>query len=357
MLPDGSSVYLTESFPLLESTIADRYRLEAEIGRGSFSKVYRAVDLHTGQTVALKILDAGLADETLWQRLQREAQLMQRLQSPHCVRIHELIESAEGQHCLVMECLEGMDLAQWLERYGALTADATIDIARQILSVLSEAHTLGIVHRDLKPHNVFLCTGSGGLQVKVLDFGIAKVLEGGRIGAMPRLTVAGGVLGTVVYMSPEQCRGEPVTIAGDIYSMGIMLYEMLTGNVPFDDSNPVKIMLKHTNDPVPSLPHELRGTHLEAAVLRALEKAPARRYKSAAEFAVALAETTIRDSASLLHMSRPIPQSPRSLVPEPSFAPPPYSPPSLGFAALLKRHAITLAIVVIVLILALSQLL
>lgn len=267
-----------------------RFQIEDEVGRGAFGVVYRALDQLTGQPVAIKVLLPWASqDAELRHRLKREAELVSRLRSTHAVRTEGL--SDDGQHAfVVMEFLEGHELSQFVAS-GPLAPGQVEQIARQTLEVLGEAHALGVLHRDLKPHNLFICRGpAGGLLVKVFDFGIAKILGGQDGGVMEttKLTVSGGVLGTPAYMSPEQCRGDELTPASDLYSLGIVLYEALTGHVPFDDPNLVQLMMKHLDQPVPPLPGTIAGTPLGRAILRALEKEPDQRFRTAAEFLAAL---------------------------------------------------------------------
>jgi len=188
-----------------------------------------------------------------------------------------------------MEYLVGEELHYTLQNQGALPPERVLRITEQVLAALDEAHKLGVIHRDLKPSNIFLCTAADGSDsVKVFDFGIAKVTGDGELMATAKLTVSGGVMGTPVYMSPEQCRGEELTPAADFYSLGIVLYELLTGRVPFDDENPVRILLMHNQDAVPPLPRGLSDSPLGRAVMRSLGKQPAARFQSASDFLAAL---------------------------------------------------------------------
>lgn len=276
------------------SLFAGRYRIDQEVGRGSFGVVYRAFDIERNYDVAVKVLHPEAdADPTLRHRLRREAKLTSEMKSPHCVRVLEVAETSEKRTYTVMELLRGEELTLKLAREKRLSPDVAVEIARQTLEAVGEAHRLGVIHRDIKPHNIFLCKGSvpGAIDVKVLDFGIAKVAgraDGGGLSESARLTTHGNVLGTPTYMSPEQCRGELAAPPSDIYSMGIVVYEMLAGRVPFDDPNPVLLLVKHNQDPVPPLPGDIARLPLAAAVLRALEKDAAARYATAEEFAAAL---------------------------------------------------------------------
>jgi serine/threonine-protein kinase len=188
-----------------------------------------------------------------------------------------------------MEYLRGEELTETLQGHGRLPVERVAGIAEQILAALAEAHQRGVIHRDLKPSNIFLCaTESGDDFVKVFDFGIAKVSGDGDLMATAKLTVSGGVMGTPVYMSPEQCRGEELTPASDFYSLGIILYELLAGRPPFDDENPVRVLLAHNHEPVPALPDAIAETPLGRAVLRALAKQPGERFATAAAFLAAI---------------------------------------------------------------------
>lgn len=274
----------------MPASLQSRYRMIREIGQGSFGVVYLVEDLQTSEQRALKVLlPWAAADEKLRHRLRREARLASSLTGKHVVRTYEVGETPDPNVYLVMEYLEGRDLTEVLEAENKLTPTRVESIARQMLVALSDAHRMGIVHRDLKPQNVFLCpTPDGGEVVKVFDFGIAKVTGAGALTETAKLTISGGVMGTPAYMSPEQCRGEMLTPSSDLYSLGILLYELLTGNVPFDHDNPVQILLMHHSKPAPPLPPEIAWTHLGKAIMHALEKNADDRFASADEFLAVL---------------------------------------------------------------------
>ncbi|HZN34708.1 MAG TPA: serine/threonine-protein kinase [Pirellulaceae bacterium] len=271
-------------------TIAGRYRIDREIGRGNFGIVYLAEDERTGDLRAIKVLLPWAArNEQLRHRLRREARLAGSLTGEHAVKIHESGETQEGDVFLAMEYLQGEELTHVLQNRGPLPPARVQEIAQQVLAALDEAHRLGVIHRDLKPSNIFLCRDADGRDfVKVFDFGIAKVTGDGDLMATAKLTVSGGVMGTPVYMSPEQCRGEELTPASDFYSLGIVLYELLAGRVPFDDENPVRIMLMQNQDSVPPLPAAIAASPLGQAVRRSLAKQPGDRFATAGEFQAAL---------------------------------------------------------------------
>jgi serine/threonine-protein kinase len=281
------------------TTIANRYTINREIGRGSFGIVYLADDAHTHEQRAIKVLLPWAArNEQLRHRLRREARLAGSLNGPHAVRIYEAGETEAGDVFLAMEYLQGQELTEALKQSRSLPPDRVLHIARQVLEALEEAHKLGVIHRDLKPSNIFLCRAADGSeQVKVFDFGIAKVTGDGQLMATAKLSVAGGLMGTPVYMSPEQCRGEELTAAADFYSLGIVLYELLTGRVPFDDDNPVRVLLMHNHDEPPPLPAPIAQTPLGRAVMRAMAKDPHERFTSAREFLDCLAGKEIPQSA------------------------------------------------------------
>lgn len=277
------------------TVIDGKFKIEKELGRGSFGGVYRAKQMNIDRTVALKLLQPrGKADNEMRQRFKREAKLSFELRSPHSIRIHDFGETQSGQMFIVMEYLEGLPLDKLLRQEGAMSPERVTRIVRQILDSLIEAHQLGIVHRDLKPDNIFVCNNATQTDfVKVFDFGIAKVVGGGGAGTLKetaKLTMIGGTVGTPAYMSPEQCCGETLTQASDLYSLAIVIYELLTGKLPFEDANPVRTMMKQINESPPPLPAHLANTALGKATMRTLAKGPTDRFPSGVEFLEALEE-------------------------------------------------------------------
>ncbi len=261
---------------LIDTLFDARYLISRKLGSGGMANVYLAQDQELGRRVAIKILDDRHArDEQFVERFRREAQNAAGLSHPNIVSIYDRGDS-EGTYYIAMEHIEGRTLKELLVARGPSPLGIAIDYTRQILSALRFAHRNGIVHRDIKPHNVIV-DGEG--RVKVMDFGIA------RAGAASQMTEAGSIIGTAQYLSPEQARGAPVDQTSDLYSTGIVLYELLTGSVPFTGETPVEIAMKHLSQaPVPPSTHRPEVPRdLDYVVLRALAKDPADRYHSAEE--------------------------------------------------------------------------
>src|SRR5687768_17355510 len=237
------------------------------------ANVYLAEDQELGRRVAIKILnDRHAGDDQFVERFRREAKNAASLSHPNIVSIYDRGE-AEGTYYIAMEYLDGRSMKELIVARGPAPIHIAVDYARQILAAIRFAHRHGIVHRDIKPHNVIV-DGEG--RVKVMDFGIA------RAGAS-QMTEAGSIIGTAQYLSPEQARGAPVDQTSDLYSTGIVLYELLTGSVPFTGETPVEIAMKHLSQtPVPPSTHRPEVPRdLDYVVLRALAKDPAERYRSA----------------------------------------------------------------------------
>jgi serine/threonine-protein kinase len=257
-----------------------RYEVLHRLGSGGMADVYLAHDTQLGRDVALKVLHRRFARDTQFvERFKREAQAAAGLQHPNVVGVYDRGEH-DGTYYIAMEYLPGKTLRQVLDAEAPLDQERAIDHALQILTAAGFAHRNGIVHRDFKPHNVMV--GPDG-RLKVTDFGIA------RAGAS-EMTETGSIMGTAQYLSPEQAQGQAVEASSDIYSIGVMLYEMLTGYVPFSGDSAVAIALRHVSDPPTPLREVRPDLHpaLEAVVMRALQKDPAARFGSAEEFAAAL---------------------------------------------------------------------
>ena len=272
--------------------IAGRFRIEREIGTGGMGTVYLATHLGLERPVAVKIIKSEFAgDADVADRFLREARTMAKLRHTHAAMIFDAGNLPDGRHFIVMEFVEGETLSQALARERQFSATHAVDIATQICDVLEEAHRLGIVHRDLKPSNILL----GKRGVCVLDFGVAKVLaSSAESTATNASTGSGQLIGTPRYMSPEQCLGQRVGARSDLYSLGVLLYEMLAGRTPFTDPLQSALLIKQATAPAPPLP-KLRpdvGRPLALAVHTLLAKRPDDRPRTAA-IAKAMLERSI----------------------------------------------------------------
>ena len=277
------------SDPLIGLTLDDKYRLEARLGIGGMGTVYRARHLLIDRTVAVKVLSQRFVeDDAAQMRFRREAKAAGRLQHPNAVAVTDFGQTADGYVYIVMELLEGRTLREILAKEAPLDTARAVALMLQVAAAVAAAHEAGVIHRDLKPANIFVVHNSEVPSVvKVLDFGIAKLAsETLEEDEAHTLTQVGAMIGTPRYMSPEQCDGAELTPAADVYSLGVILYEMLTGVVPFTGSTPLAIAMKHTSELprpprefVPSIPEPL-----EALVLHALEKTPGDRPPDAGEF-------------------------------------------------------------------------
>jgi serine/threonine-protein kinase len=270
--------------PLLGTTIDGRYKLEKVLGQGGMGVVYAAQHVVLGKRLAIKILKSDVSkDQEIIARFRQEAQSASAIGSQHIIDISDFGQLPDGSTYFVMELLDGQELTKAIENERPIPPERVLHIAKQLCDALGAAHERGIVHRDMKPDNVFLIKrGNDKDFVKVLDFGIAKVG-----GASSKLTRAGQVFGTPHYMSPEQCSGQAVDHRTDIYAVGVILYEMSVGRVPFDADNLMGILTKHIYEqPIP--PHTLPPpvnvpAGLEAIILKCLAKQADARYQSMAE--------------------------------------------------------------------------
>ena len=254
--------------------INDRYEIIRSIGEGGMANVYLALDTILDRKVAVKILRGDLAeDEKFVRRFQREAISASSLNDPNIVEVYDVGED-NGKYFIVMEYVQGLTLKQLIKKRGSLTLPEVVDIMLQLTSAVAHAHESYIIHRDIKPQNVIILEDG---RVKIMEFGIAVALNAGEF------TQTNSVMGTVYYIPPEQANGGAATIKSDIYSLGILMYELVTGSVPFKGDNPVEVAIKHMNEPLPSICEydpEMPQS-IENIILRASAKNPKNRYDSA----------------------------------------------------------------------------
>ncbi len=288
------------------AALGQRYEILAAAGNGSMGNVYKARDRETGETVALKLLKPEIAsDQAMMDRFKNELLFARKITHKNVCRVYEF-NRLGGVAYTSMEFVEGESLRSVLNRFGALTRKKATDLALQICSGLKEAHAQGIVHRDLKPENVMIDT-SGNL--KIMDFGIARSME-----AVTRHT--GAMVGTPAYMAPEQVSGSPVDYRTDIYSLGLMLYEMFTGKPAFTAENAIAVALKQMRE-APPPPHDIDPSipaHIERAILKCLEKSPDNRFQNVAELEATVQQFSGPPSAPPPLLAR-VPEA-RSAVPK-----------------------------------------
>jgi eukaryotic-like serine/threonine-protein kinase len=338
----GDEIYINQ-------VLNNRFKVESKIGEGGFGAVYRGVQLATGRKVALKLLHPEMTkDENLVARFRREGMVLCNLRDAHTITTYDFDQTPDGTLYIAMELLEGKSLHQTFHEEAPLDWKRVFKILTEMCSSLAEAHAQGIVHRDLKPENIYLETRSGNPEfVKILDFGIAKVMRGDTIDPQsPQLTATGQTLGTLEYMSPEQLMGKPLDGRSDVYALGVLAYEMITGRLPFPDAKGpaglITAQLKQT--PMPPSQANAKATLPKAAdraILKCLEKDKNSRYPDVSALAAALQEVVTTQSselAALKQMQIPIPlganRQPQSTVDMletrrgdlPNMAPPPMPP-------------------------------
>src|ERR1044071_2578030 len=275
-----------EGDSLIGTTLAGKYRIDARLNEGGMGTVYRGTHVLMDKTVAIKVLRPSLAaDEKIVARFSREARAASRISHPNALSVTDFGEDENGTVFLVMEFLSGRTLKQVIREEGPLPLTRVVDITRQVADALHAAHEQGVVHRDLKSDNIMLLDTMTADHAKVLDFGIAKIneAEGTRDSG---LTAPNLVIGTPQYMSPEQCsQDSEIDARSDIYSLGVILYEMLVGHVPFSGESPTMVMMKHLQEPVPSVLEERDDVPASVGrvVARAMAKVPRDRYQTVAE--------------------------------------------------------------------------
>jgi serine/threonine protein kinase len=312
--------------PLVGKVLDGKYAVDGLIGVGGMGKVYKGRNLRTESPIAIKTLMPELVeDETLVKRFEVEAKSASNLRHPNTIRIYDF--GREGNLLfMVMELLDGQSLERYLSREGVLSPRRVIHVMRQVCSSLTEAHGTGMVHRDLKPDNIFLNRVGGDQDfVKVLDFGVAK-LKDKKFGSQT-LTQAGMIFGTPRYMSPEQARAHELDARSDIYALGIIMFECLTGHAPFEAPDPISVLIKHVNEPPPAFrdvnPNIQFDDDLERLVLRCMAKDPKERPGSVQELNAVLEEIDLRLQRGAT-TDRPAVGAATRAMPEPK------GPPSTG---------------------------
>jgi serine/threonine-protein kinase len=290
-----------------QRTLNNRYELVAKVGDGGMAVVFKALDHKLNRTVAVKVLrETFSSDQQFLSRFNREAQSAASLSHPNIVSVYDVGEDGNF-HYIVMEYIEGVSLKDYITSNSPLPVNQAVEFAIKISNAIGYAHTKGLIHRDIKPQNILL---TADLDIKVTDFGIAKGLGDAT------LTQTGFTLGTVHYFSPEQAQGKPAMAQSDLYSIGIVLYEMLTGRIPFESDSPVALALKHIEEPPPS-PRRFNPNipvPLEQLVLKSLAKSPTARFQSATAFTQALKDFAQASEMGTMAVPR-VPGSPNNRPP------------------------------------------
>jgi serine/threonine protein kinase len=300
---DGNDRTVVERHdPLVGAILDQRFRIDYQLAAGGFGAIYRATDVRSDAAVALKVLHPQLArDPSLVARFRREGKTLATLRDPHTITAYEVGQAPEGTMYIVLELLHGETLYQRFRTGGPMAWQRVVHIALGMCSSLAEAHGLGIIHRDLKPANIHLETRDGDPDfVKVLDFGIAKIVHGNDPDRN-ELTQAGQMIGTVDYMSPEQMVGDTMAAASDIYTLGVVVYEMIAGRTPFAHAQNATAILAAvlTQAPEPLSAHAAIPPALDQIVARCLEREPANRFATADELAEALAKVLAPAAAAV----------------------------------------------------------
>ena len=337
------------------ATLNNRFKVESKIGEGGFGAVYRGTQLATGRKVALKLLHPEMTkDENLVARFRREGMVLCNLRDAHTITTYDFDQTPDGTLYIAMELLEGKSLHQIFHEQAPLEWKRVFKILTEMCSSLAEAHSQGIVHRDLKPENIYLEARPGNPEfVKILDFGIAKVMRGDTIDPQsPQLTATGQTLGTLEYMSPEQLMGKPLDGRSDVYALGVVAYEMITGRLPFPDAKGpaglITAQLKQTpQSPSVAYPKASLPAQADKVILKCLEKSKENRYADVSALSFALQEVVTHASTELAVLSAAasssnrMPSGPEMLETrrgEMPNLPPPQMPQHSPFAAHSSPH-------------------
>ncbi len=301
----------------LGTTLNNRFKIESKIGEGGFGAVYRGTQLATGRKVALKLLHPEMTkDENLVARFRREGMVLCNLRDAHTITTYDFDQTNDGTLYIAMELLEGKSLHQVFHEQAPLEWRRMFKILIEMCSSLSEAHAQGIVHRDLKPENVYLESRPGNPEfVKILDFGIAKVMKGDSIDPQsPQLTATGQTLGTLEYMSPEQLMGKQLDGRSDVYALGVLAYEMMTGRLPFPDAKGpaglITAQLKQTPmAPSAANPKANLPAAADRVILKCLEKSKENRHADVSQLAIAMQEVLDQARDQSNPLATPLPMA------------------------------------------------
>lgn len=277
--------------PLVGQVIAGKYRLDAKLGAGAMGTVYRATDAQ-GVPCAVKVLQSAIADDETRERFRREAEALFELKHPHILEVRDYgVDPQRNAPYLVMELLQGRTLEEMVVEHTP-DPQTGLELGKQVLRGLAHAHAAGVLHRDLKTENVFVTWDGQRWVAKLLDFGLVKFTDDQKWGPAKKLTMQGAVFGSPAYMSPEQGTGSPMDARSDVYSVGVMLFELLTGSWPFEVESQMEMLKAHLLTPPPPLASKREGLavlpQLEAIVQRALAKKPEQRFADAREMLAAL---------------------------------------------------------------------
>jgi tRNA A-37 threonylcarbamoyl transferase component Bud32 len=295
---DNGQLETIGSDPLVGTVFDNKYMIESVLGQGGMSIVYKARHKYMDRIVAVKLLRENLVDDQMARlRFEQESKAASKLYHQNIVSVFDFGFTANGQAYFVMDCLEGDSLADVIEREGHIEVSRSIDIFRQICDGLEPAHKLGMIHRDLKPSNVILIKQEGSPDlVKIVDFGIAKFMPRDGVKSMS-LTQTGEVFGSPMYMSPEQCQGQSLDTRSDIYSIGCLMYETLTGKPPFFGDTFLAIAMQHMSAPTPSFSQTAPGTNIpsaiEATVMKCMSKEPENRFQTISEVRQAMLDAAL----------------------------------------------------------------